>query len=393
MPLRYARTTKARRPRFRAVPYQDKRDPTRLIAEQGRKSIKRALANALRLFRATLPIKAMADKIAGRDLAGAADLVNVATLQHDLKAVFAAIADIYKAAGAHGAGEVTYGLDKARQRVRVRKDHYLASYHASSNPYLASSVVRKDTSTFGGQPQPPRPDKFAFDLYTQEVMQALSDYQDSFITAMTDDVRQTVFAAIAAGVKDGTDPEEVAASIRDVIGLNDRQAIAVENYRAALEDNSSSSLYYTLADDAGDEEIQAAIDTGIALDASRIDELVHDYVERSLDYRADMIAQTESNRAANMGLQDSYKQAVATGVFPHEAVRQFWMLASEEKACDECIDIAADAIDGIPLSETFDGGDEPYDAPPAHPNCMCNLEMRTNLDLVSIGEDEQEEAA
>lgn len=371
MTLRYGAVAKAARPRFRAVPYQDKRDPTRLIAEQGRKSIKRALANALRLFRATLPIKAMAAKIAGRDLAGAADLVNVATLQHDLKAAFAAIAAVYKAAGDHGAGEVTYGLDKSRQRARVRKD----------------------TSTFSGLPQSPRPDKFAFDLYTEEVMRTLADYQDSFITAMTDDVRKTVFDAIAAGVRDGTDPDDVAADIRDVIGLSDRQATAVENYRAALEDNSSRSLDYALADDAGDEEIQAAIDAGVALDGARIDELVNDYVERSLDYRADMIAQTESNRAANMGLQDSYRQAIATGVFPDAAVRQFWMLALDEKTCQECIDIADAASDGIPIGETFDGGDEPYDAPPAHPNCRCTLEMRTNLDLVDAGEEDMDEAA
>ena len=367
--LRHASVAKAARPHFRAVPYQDKRDPTRLIAEQGRKSIKLAIANALRLFRATLPVKAMAAKIAARDLAGAADLVNVATLQHDLKAAFAAIAAVYKQVGDHGAGEVTYGLDKARQRVRVRKD----------------------TSTFSGQAQPPRPDKFAFDLYSEEVMQALADYQDSFIAAMTDDVRQTVFKAIAAGVRDGTDPEDVAADIRDVIGLNDRQATAVANYRAALEGNSSRSLEYALADDAGDEEIQAALDAGIALDANRIDELVNSYVERSLDYRADMIAQTESTRAANMGLQDSYRQAVKSGVFPEAAVKQYWMLDLDERTCIICILIAVAANVGIGIGDSFMSEGEAIEGPPVHPNCRCSIEVRTNLDLVDVGE--MEEAA
>jgi hypothetical protein len=361
MSLRYAPVAKAR-PRFAAVQYQDRRDPTRLIAERGRPAVRRALANAVRLFRATLPVKAMAAKIAARDLIGAADLVNVATLRHDLKGAFAALAAVHKGAGDHAAEQINAALGKARQRARVRKD----------------------TSTFSGVPQPPS--RFAFDLYAGEVMQALADYQDTFITAMTDDVRKTVFDAIAAGVREGADPEDVAAGIRDAIGLNDRQALAVENYRAALEGNEARSLGYQLRDDDADEAVQAALDSGVPLDPARIDELVNGYVERSLDYRADMIAQTESNRAANMGLQASYRQAVAAGVFPEAAVKQYWMLALDEKTCLTCILIAVGANLGIGIGDGFLSEGEEVDAPPVHPNCRCTLEMRTNLDIVDASE-------
>ena len=220
MALRY------RKPPRRGV-YQRPDDETRAIAEKGRHGAAQAILAASKAFRSAVPVKAMAEKIAGRDLAGAADLVNVATLKHDLRAAFAALVAIHNESAKRAADAINEALTARRRRA-----------------------LRKDTSTFSGDPE--TPDRFAFDLYTDDVMAAIADYQDAFISAMTDDVRQTVFDAIAAGVKNGDEPSAIAASIRDVIGLNDRQAVAVENYRAALEQNIGASLDYALRDPSGD---------------------------------------------------------------------------------------------------------------------------------------------
>jgi len=360
MALRY------RKPPRRGV-YQRPDDETRAIAEKGRHGAAQAILAASKAFRSAVPVKAMAEKIAGRDLAGAADLVNVATLKHDLRAAFAALVAIHNESAKRAADAINEALTARRRRA-----------------------LRKDTSTFSGDPE--TPDRFAFDLYTDDVMAAIADYQDAFISAMTDDVRQTVFDAIAAGVKNGDEPSAIAASIRDVIGLNDRQAVAVENYRAALEQNIGASLDYALRDPSGDAMVADALNSGFALDAETIDGLVDAYVERSLDYRADMIAQTESTRAANMGLQDAYAQAIDDGVFPDDAVRQFWMLAMDEKVCDICQGIADDSADGVPIGETFESDDGEIDAPPAHVRCRCSIEVRTNLDLVAGGPNAMEVA-
>ncbi len=367
MALRYG-ATKYRKP-VRAGGYQRRDDPTRLLAEKGERAIRIAVADALKKFRKAIPIAAMAAKIRARDLMGAADLVNVTTLKHDLKPAFATIADVHRASGERAAKDINAALKLARETKRVRKD----------------------ATTYSGLPQ--KPDRFAFDLYTDEVMEAIQGYQDAFITAMTDDVRATVYDAITAGVQAGTDPAEVASAIRDVIGLNDRQAQAVLNYRAALESNAAGSLDYALRDAGEDGTVQAALDAGVALDADTIDDLVDAYVSRSLDYRASMIAQTESNRAANLGLQDAYKQAVDDGVFPDGAVRQFWMLALDEKVCDVCQGIADDTPDGIPVGDAFESDDGDVDAPPAHVSCRCSIEMRTDLDMVAAAQADYQEVA
>ena len=358
MSLRYGTSAVAKRPRVRhASAYQSPRDAVRLLAENHKPKIRTAISSALKAARRSVPTKDIERLIRARDLMGAADLVNVASLAHALRGAFEKIADAYRAAASHGEDQI-----HAARRRRVHKD----------------------SATFGGDKQ--APSKFAFDLYTDEVTSELKDYQDAFIGNLTDDMRQTLFEAISNGVRDGLDPADVAASVRDTIGLSDRLATAVDNYRAALENGTSDALDRALRDDSYDAEVQAAIDAGEILDADMIDELVNAYSERALDYRADMIAQTESNRAANMGLQSAYGQAIKDGVFPNDAVRQYWMLALDEKTCDDCQSVADDNADGIEIGDTFDSADGGVDSPPLHPNCRCSVEIRTNLDMVDATE-------
>lgn len=358
MSLRYGAGAVTKRPRIRhASAYQHPRDPTRVIAREHLPKIRAAISAAFKTFRKAVPAKDITRLVRARDFAGAADRLNIESLKHDLRGAFAAIAETY-----HGAA-----LAGAERVHAIRRGH-----------------VRKDSATLGGGK--PAPSKFAFDLYTEDVMAELKDYQDAFIGSLTDDMRTTVFDAITQGVRDGMDPEDVAASIRDQIGLSDRLATAVDNYRAALENGTSDALDRALRDDSYDAEVQAAIDAGEVLDADMIDELVNAYSERALDYRADMIAQTESNRAANMGLQSAYSQAIKDGVFPNDAVRQYWMLALDEKTCDDCQGVADDNADGIEIGSTFDSADGGVDSPPLHPNCRCSVEIRTNLDMVDATE-------
>jgi hypothetical protein len=354
MALRYgARVAKARAP-FRAVEYQSKSDPTRLIAEAHRPAIAATLARALKIARAEVPRAEIARLVQARDLAGAADAVNLQSLRHDLRAAFDAVADAYKASA-------------ARAAVDIRATH---------------APARKDASTMSGETE--RPDRFAFDMLADEVLSDLRDFQDAFIGNLTDDQRQAVFDTITQGVRDNAEPAEVANQVRDQIGLSDRLAAAVANYRRALETGSSDALRRALRDAGADADVQAAIDAGAPMSPERIDELVDAYTDRALDYRADMIARTESSRAANMGLQASYRQAVADGVFPSVAVKQYWMLAMDERTCIACILVAIAANVGIGIGDSFMSDGEAIESPPLHPNCRCTLEMRTNLDLVDL---------
>jgi hypothetical protein len=117
MPLRYGAAKFYRKP-VRSGAYQRRDDPTRLIAERGERSIRVAVASALKQFRRAVPVAAMAAKIEARDLTGAADLVNVTTLEHDLKGAFAAIVAVMQRSGERAAGDINAALKASRIGAR-----------------------------------------------------------------------------------------------------------------------------------------------------------------------------------------------------------------------------------------------------------------------------------
>ncbi len=146
-----------------------------------------------------------------------------------------------------------------------------------------------------------------------------------------------------------------------------------------LENLDPGALDRQLRNVLEDDVIQQAIDDQTDLAAAYIDKMTGDYVDNYLDYRAETIAVTETSRAVNSGLQDAYSQAIERGVFPSEAVRQFWTI--EPDACEICQSIPDMNPDGVAMDEAFDSIDGPQDAPPdPHPRCRCELEIITDLD-------------
>jgi hypothetical protein len=79
--------------------------------------------------------------------------------------------------------------------------------------------------------------------------------------------------------------------------------------------------------------------------------------------RAELIARTESMRAANEGQREAWDQAVEAGLLPDDA-RKVWIAAGDP--CPECEVLDGEEVD---LGEDYpgDGGD----GPPLHPNCRC----------------------
>lgn len=351
MALRYGRQRPSARRVFKAVAYQAKDDPIRLIAERARPKIAAALTLAFKALRNAVPEGAIAARVAAGDPAGAADAVNIATFEHALRPVFEQMADAYSASVKLGGAQIN------RRRVG------------------------KDSTTFSGQPQ--QPDPWAVDLFSDEVLAELRALQDDLIGGMTDQMRQQVFATIMDGVRQNLPVEDIARQVKTECGLSVRLAKAIRSYRAGLEQLDPAVLARALRDDSSDATIRAAIDAGQALSKEEIDDLVLAYANRALDYRAKMIAQTESTRAANMGLEAAYRQMIANGLIPAAGVRKHWRVALDEKTCGECLMVAIAANAGIGVGELFTGSEYgPTATPPLHPNCRCSLDYITNLDLV-----------
>lgn len=81
--------------------------------------------------------------------------------------------------------------------------------------------------------------------------------------------------------------------------------------------------------------------------------------------RAELIARTETMRAANAGQREAWRQGVEDGyVEPTE--RRVWIVTDDDALCEDC-----EPLDGAvaPLDGEYEGDGE--DGPPLHPDCRC----------------------
>lgn len=339
-----------------AAHWQRKDDPVRRIATRGQPQLKADLKACLAKLPELLPENAAS--YAGKG--DWWDLLHAMNWHHFgqvLRAPFGQIGRIREAAAHLGAQQINALHRHAGKPVRFRK-----------------GKVRKDAG-----------DEFAYDMYDEDLQAELRAAQDELISQLSQGVRDTVEAVVLRGAQQGLSPDDIVDDIRSVITLTDKQAQAVLNYRDMLETLDSDALERRLRNSGEDDAVQAAIDSGEPLDQAMIDKLVGDYEDNYLDYRAGMIAQTESTRAANAGLQDVYQQAIDRGVFDDDAVRQHWRIDLGENVCPVCRSIPGRNPNGVAIGESFDSIDGPQDAPPVHPNCQCSVEVVTDLGTLTAG--------
>ena len=153
---------------------------------------------------------------------------------------------------------------------------------------------------------------------------------------------------------EGVPPAAAAREIRDIVGLNDRFALAVDNFRR----------------DLGRQ--------GVAQDI--IGQKVQVYADRLRTHRALTIARTESIRASAEGQQELWRQAQAEGLLDTNEVRRKWLITADERLCPLCAPIPSSGL--VELNEPFTAGNgAQIMSPPVHPNCRCAVR------LVFAGED------
>lgn len=156
---------------------------------------------------------------------------------------------------------------------------------------------------------------------------------------ITEQTRRSLQATITRAIRDGIPPAEAARLIRPIIGLTDRQAMAVINYRFSL--------------------LEAGADPdAVATAAAK-------YADRLLRQRAQTIARTETIRAGRDGRNETWRQARAEGWLGDDTTRR-WVVTDDDRLCPACAPLAGVEVG---LEEAFPHGGG--DGPPLHPNCRC----------------------
>lgn len=166
------------------------------------------------------------------------------------------------------------------------------------------------------------------------------------ISGITQESQKAVAEIIANGLNTKLNREQVIQQVREIVGLDSRQARALGNF---FEKNLLALLEEGMTYEEAEKE---------ALKLSK------QYRERLLTQRATRIARTEIIAAANAGRMLSWQEADAQGLLPPGSVKR-WKTATDERTCPICAplhnkDVSWDTV--------FTTGDM---MPPAHPNCRC----------------------
>jgi len=119
-------------------------------------------------------------------------------------------------------------------------------------------------------------------------------------------------------------------------------------------------------DDTTREEIAELIEDAFA-DESPTRKELSDLIAEAIgdDDRAELIAHTETMRAANKGQREAWQQAQEDG-YLEEGERRTWIVTDDDHLCEDC-----EPMDGeeAALDEDYDG--DGGDGPPLHPDCRC----------------------
>lgn len=251
--------------------------------------------------------------------------------------------------------------------------------------------------------------QFAFDQLNPRLISWLQTYSLGLIREITDKTKEAVRGVLVEGMRAGENPREVARDIKGIVGLTERQAKAVQNYRSELETfherrtgggyNLGAKIdrvngYQVLRpDDDGspmdgiterrlrdfryDGQLSRAMETGTPLTQAQIDKMVDAYERKYLAYRARTIARTEALRTTNVGIQDAWRQAIEKGSVPEAQTRRLWIVARDERLCEVCAPIPKmNARRGVEFGKPFQTPKGPWNIPPIHPNCRCTVSIR-----------------
>lgn len=203
----------------------------------------------------------------------------------------------------------------------------------------AGVQTAKDTSSKVGQ-------TYSFDLTNPLAIEWAATQSASMVTGVTEESRAALQGIITRVMAGGLPRGEAVKLIKQVVGLNSRQADSVESYRQELLEQ----------------------------------DLTHDVIDRKLERyaaglhrdRAVMIARQETMHAARAGQGDAWAQAVAHGLLKKTQQRK-WSVTDDDRLCDIC-----EPMDGqtVGLDEPFTTGDgDEVDEEGAHVGCRCAINL------------------
>ncbi|CAB4169461.1 Phage head morphogenesis domain containing protein [uncultured Caudovirales phage] len=225
------------------------------------------------------------------------------------------------------------------------------------------------------------------------VPQAISYGQQragALITSLQSEQLPIIRDLLGRALNEGIEPARLGRLMRSTTGLNARQARSLQTYEQGLRERLLTGHTSVPLNGAGRPLADQRFSLN-ALNEKRIDTMVERYRERLVNYRAEMIARTETMRAANVGAFEEMRAAGAAGLFDIRTAQRVWVVTQDERTCDICgpmegqtigfeqqfVSVGDADLQGS-STEALSG-----DTPPIHPMCRCTSYLNISLDSMT----------
>lgn len=187
-----------------------------------------------------------------------------------------------------------------------------------------------------------------FDLTNPRATEFLRSYGGELVREVTRRQAEAMIDVVRTSFEDGGHPYAQARRIRALenFGLTTRQNAAVRNYRRALEEAGTVG--------------------------PQLERLVERYRRKTLRYRSENIARTETIRASEAGHQEAWRQAADAGLYDPAGARRQWVVTPDDRLCPICRAVPGMNPGGVGINQEFATPEGPRTNPPLHPHCRCS---------------------
>lgn len=165
-----------------------------------------------------------------------------------------------------------------------------------------------------------------FDFTSEEAVGWMTEHLDGFVSGMVEGQQATVERVITRGRARGLSDLDIAAEVRDSIGLAPYQVDHVETYRAALEAGDySNAVDRQLADGRYETAIRRAEEEGTHFAPKRIEAMVDSYRANWVEFRGEVVALAEAEAAMGAGMDELLRQAIEAGDVDPSLIVRTWV--------------------------------------------------------------------
>lgn len=203
---------------------------------------------------------------------------------------------------------------------------------------------------------------FQFDYRSAAAERWVAEYSSKLIQEVTEEQKSLVRLALEKEIAAGTNPRTAALSlvgkvdpvtgsrVGGMIGLHPTQSQWLGKAWEELNNLDPRYLTRGLRDPRFDSMVKKAIVDGVPLTDEQIRTIMARMEARTLKYRGDVIARTESINALRAGQHEGIKQAVEMGEVDQQDVMKEWDATMDSRTRDSHADMDGEQV----------GIDEPF---------------------------------